>query len=153
MLRNRPSHLLTSSNQGLFSVGSYMLKKLNFDVFLFFFGGQVDSTKIEKKVILVAFDKKMISLAKIVITLVKSYQNPRPGSKNYHMPWPFWSTSEKCQILWLFFFFTSDKCEIYWPFYPGCGISKDFSKVMTILANETLIAGPIGPARYLLLAR
>ena len=46
----------------------------------------------------------------------------------------------------------------------GPGISKDFSKVKTILENEVIIAGlfgyckeslagPIGPARYLLLAR
>ena len=28
---------------------------------------------------------------------------------------------------------------------PGRGISKDFSQVMTILANVIIIAGPIGP--------
>ena len=28
----------------------------------------------------------------------------------------------------------------------GPGFSKDFSKVMTILTNEVIIAGPIGPA-------
>ena len=31
----------------------------------------------------------------------------------------------------------------------GPGFSKDFSKVMTILANEVIIAGPIGPAIYI----
>ena len=46
----------------------------------------------------------------------------------------------------------------------GPGISRDYSKVKTIIANEVIIAGPfghckeslagpIGPARYLLLAR
>ena len=34
----------------------------------------------------------------------------------------------------------------------GCGFSKDFSKVMTILANEVIIAGPIRPAINIWLA-
>ena len=34
----------------------------------------------------------------------------------------------------------------------GPGFSKDFVKVKTVLANEVIIAGPIGPARYSLLA-
>ena len=34
----------------------------------------------------------------------------------------------------------------YMSYYkPGRGFSKDFSKVMTILANEVIISGPIGP--------
>ena len=36
---------------------------------------------------------------------------------------------------------------------PGGGFSKDFSKVKTILANEVIIAGPIGPAISIWLAQ
>ena len=35
----------------------------------------------------------------------------------------------------------------------GGGFSKDFSKLMTILANEVIIAGTIGPAINIWLAR
>ena len=35
----------------------------------------------------------------------------------------------------------------------GPGFSKDFNKVMTILANEIIIAGPIGPAMNIWLVR
>ena len=38
-------------------------------------------------------------------------------------------------------------------YFSGGGFSKDFSKVMTILANETIIAGPIGPAINIWLAQ
>ena len=35
----------------------------------------------------------------------------------------------------------------------GCGFSYDFSKVKTNLVNEVIIAGPIGPAITIWLAR
>ena len=43
---------------------------------------------------------------------------------------------------------TSSDCKrsLASPNNSGCGFSKDFSKVMTILANEVIIAGHIGPA-------
>ena len=44
------------------------------------------------------------------------------------------------------------KCHINW-YHSGPGFSKDFSKVMTILANEVIIAGPMGPAINIWLAR
>ena len=44
------------------------------------------------------------------------------------------------------------KCHINW-YHSGPEFSKDFRKVMTILANEVIIAGPIGPAINISLAK